>query len=91
MQDCEKDRTLYWISSIPDEYESKFTPKKKEVRKVTTVEATNIENLGIQATAEGKKIVKTYRAYEGDLRIILESADGTQERWSVSRKEPYKI
>jgi len=59
---------------------------------MTSVEQRNIEQLTASAATEGKILLKQYRAIEGDLRVILLSTRGEQERWSVSSPNgPYKM
>ena len=54
-------------------------------------EENNIEKLKEKAAKENKRIVKQYRAFEGDLRMILEDSTGAQERWTLSKQEPCRM
>lgn len=58
---------------------------------MTTREIGNVSKMKEKAAAAGKRIVKEYRAIEGDLRVILEDSSGAQERWTVSGKEPQQM
>jgi outer membrane usher protein FimD/PapC len=57
-----------------------YIPKRKEHTTMTEKQMKQIQN----QLPKGEKINRCYRAFEGDIRVIIREPDGSEVRYTVS-------
>lgn len=58
--------------------------QRRMINEFTEQEIKNINTLRDNAKSSNGRIIKMYRAFEGDARVIIEYPNGTQHKYTVS-------